>query len=98
MIRFANISDVEKIMSFIDSHWRKGHIMARDRRLFEFQHLWNTNEVSFVIAEEATTEKHTESAEDENTEIKGILGFIPYDTLPNERDITLAILENNKNR
>ena len=29
--RVANINDIEKIMEFIDSHWKKGHIMAINR-------------------------------------------------------------------
>ena len=79
MIRFATNEDILFIMNFIDTHWRKGHIMSRDKKLFEFQHLWQ-DEVSFVIAEEYG-------------EMKGILGFIPYDSLLQDlgRDITLAI-------
>lgn len=76
MIRFATVNDIEAIMTFIDTNWRKGHIMSRDRKLFEFQHLWTDEEVSFVLGEE-------------NSELKGILGFIPYDK--ENRDITLAI-------
>lgn len=74
-IRFAAYEDIPAIMKFIDTYWKKGHIMARDRKLFEFQHLWK-KEVSFVVAEE-------------DGQIKGLLGFIPYDD--HSRDVTLAI-------
>ncbi len=75
MIRYANIEDIDRIMDFIGLYWRKNHIMSRDRKLFEFQHLWG-DKVSFVIAEE-------------NEQINGILGFIPYSS--DNCDITLAI-------
>ncbi len=75
MIRFANIEDVPRIMNFIDIYWCKGHIMSRNRRLFDFQHQWD-QETAFVISET-------------NREITGILGYIPYGR--SDRDITLAI-------
>ncbi|NBH74038.1 hypothetical protein D3Z51_18940 [Clostridiaceae bacterium] len=74
-IRFAEYKDIPAVMEFIDTHWKKGHIMGRDRRLFEFQHLWG-EEVSFAMAEEGG-------------QVKGILGFIPYGS--SRRDATLAI-------
>lgn len=88
MIRFADVGDIGPIMEFIDRYWRKNHIMARDRELFEFQHLWvadNTGnkEVSFVISEDSGA-------------INGLLGFIPYDS--NHRDITLAIWKTIKSK
>lgn len=81
MIRFATADDINSIMSFIDIYWRKSHIMSRDRKLFEFQHLWEDvdpakQEISFVLSEN-------------EGEINGLLGYIPYDK--NNRDITLAI-------
>lgn len=75
MIRFANENDIPDIMTFIDDYWRKGHILSRDRKLFEFQYCWE-KEVSFVIS-------GTEG------KITGVLGFIPYDQ--ENRDVTLAI-------
>lgn len=76
MIRFAEYNDIPRIMQFIDDHWKKGHILSRDRKLFEFQYLWN-EEVSFVLAETP------------QGELNGILGYIPYDS--DNRDVTLAI-------
>ncbi len=75
MIRFADKDDIVNIMSFIDEYWHKGHIMSREKKLFEFQHCWG-NEVSFVISES-------------EGKITGILGYIPYDNY--QRDVTLAI-------
>lgn len=75
MIRFAEYDDIPEIMGFIDEYWKKNHIMSRDRRLFEFQHVWE-NEVSFVLSEK-------------DGEINGILGYIPYGAL--NRDVMLAI-------
>lgn len=75
IIRFANESDIPDIMTFIDEYWRKGHILSRDRKLFEFQHCWE-NEVSCVISES-------------EGKITGILGFIPYGQ--DNRDVMLAI-------
>ena len=80
MIRFAEEKDIPGIMKFIDEHWRRNHIMSRDRELFEFQHKWN-DEVSFVLSEK-------------DGEITGILGFIPYGKT--NRDVTLAIWKTNK--
>lgn len=74
-IRFAKYEDIPALMDFIDTCWKKGHIMGKNRKLFEFQHLWG-EEISFVMAEEGG-------------QIKGVLGFIPYDN--SSRDVTLAI-------
>lgn len=75
MIRFAQPEDIENIMQFIGTHWKAGHILSRDRRLFEFEHLWD-GEVSFVISED-------------NGAINAILGYIPYDQ--DNRDIALVV-------
>ncbi|NBI60438.1 hypothetical protein D3Z53_20890 [Lachnospiraceae bacterium] len=75
MIRFAQYDDIPKIMEFICKNWKKDHIMGRDRTLFEFQHVWG-EEVSFVISEN-------------EGDIKGILGYIPYGT--SQKDVMLAI-------
>lgn len=36
-IRQAVYEDIPRIMQFIDEHWKKGHILARDRAFFEWQ-------------------------------------------------------------
>lgn len=50
IIRLANKGDINDIMSFIDTHWKKGHIMATDHALFEYEFLEDDGTVNFVIA------------------------------------------------
>ena len=66
MIQFAKKSDIEDIMSFIDTEWKKNHILARDRAFFEYMYVLG-EQVNFVISR------------DESCQVNGILGFIPYD-------------------
>lgn len=63
-IRLAHISDIDNIMHFIDEYWRKGHIMSRDRELFEYEYADGDN-VNFVLAVDINTKL-----------IEGIFGFI----------------------
>ncbi len=63
-IRLATLDDIPRIMQFIDEHWRKDHIMATNRTLFEFQHV-EGDEVHYVIAED-----------EENGKIYGTMGYI----------------------
>ena len=63
-IRLATYEDIPHIMQFIDEHWKKGHIMATNRTLFEFKHV-DGEEVHYVIAEDTET-----------GEIYGTLGYI----------------------
>lgn len=65
MIRFAKEKDIDAIMAFIDTYWRKGHILGNDKEFFQYEHLLEEG-VSYVISE------------DENGEINAILGYIPY--------------------
>ena len=51
-IRFAKISDRNSVMSFIENHWSKDHVLAHDHVLFDFQHLEN-DRLSFVIASDS---------------------------------------------
>ena len=64
-IRFATKEDIEAIMLFIDRCWRKDHILARDRELFEWQYGGADERVNIVLGL------------DENGNIQGMLGFIP---------------------
>lgn len=49
-IRLARKNDIPDIMSFIEKHWKSGHIMARDRDLFEYEFLEEDGSVNFVLA------------------------------------------------
>jgi hypothetical protein len=81
-IRFADYSDIPAIMKYIDTYWRKDHILARDRKLFEWQYV-NYGRVNFVVGT------------DENGDIQGILGYIPYDN-NDDKDIAIALWKANK--
>ncbi|GIO12299.1 hypothetical protein J19TS2_18540 [Cohnella xylanilytica] len=63
-IRLARRSDIEMIMGFIHDYWRKGHIMSRDRNLFEYEYV-NGEQVNFVIAIDRKTQF-----------LEGIFGFL----------------------
>lgn len=83
LIRFAEKKDTAQIMEYIDKNWRKGHILSRDRILFEWQYGYgNNNKLNIVLGL------------DENNEIQGMLGFVPYDN-SNEKDIALALWKAN---
>jgi len=62
-IKFATIDDVTNIMEFIDAHWKKKHILSRDKALFLYEYQ-DKKRVNFVIAV------------DNENKIYGILGFI----------------------
>lgn len=81
-IRFAKNKDISAIMQYIDEYWRKGHILAIDRELFDWQYI-NYEKVNFVIGV------------DESYKIQGILGFIPY-AKDEEKDIALALWKANQ--
>ena len=70
MLRFAISTDVELIISFIDEHWKRGHVFARDRELFEYMYLEQDGRLNFVIAIDPLSDK-----------VIAILGYIPSDSL-----------------
>lgn len=72
MIRFANKNDIDGIMEFIDTYWKKGHILGSNRKFFEYEHLLTDGDVTYVISEQ----EH---------KINAILGYIPYGK--NHRDV-----------
>ena len=84
-IRLCSSEDIVRVMDFIERCWKSGHIMARDRKLMDFQHRNEDGGYNFYIAEEASN-------------IIGILGFIPishYDeALTAEKAVWPAIWKN----
>lgn len=48
-IRLANVSEINQIMNFIEEHWKKGHILSVDRKLFEYEFVDNET-VHIIIA------------------------------------------------
>ncbi|KGG79681.1 hypothetical protein Y919_10575 [Caloranaerobacter azorensis H53214] len=77
IIRLANISDIDNIMRFIDEHWKKGHIMARDKGLFKYEYADGDN-LNFVLAIDKNTKL-----------IEGIFGFLKCSNTkdPKKKDI-----------
>tara|TARA_B100001093_G_scaffold520294_1_gene614386 strand:- start:7973 stop:9001 length:1029 start_codon:yes stop_codon:yes gene_type:complete len=63
IIKIAEKSEIDDIQSFINSEWKEGHILARDKSFFKYEYLFN-DKINFIISK-------TEN------EIQGILGFIP---------------------
>lgn len=65
-IRRAVYEDIPAIMNFINEHWKKGHILARDRAFFEWQFMDGDNVNVFL------------GIDDESHKIYGIQGVIRY--------------------
>jgi hypothetical protein len=49
-IRFCTHQDVNALLEFIGTHWRKDHIFTRDRELFDYQHKIDDTNYSFICA------------------------------------------------
>ncbi len=81
-IRFATKADTERIMNYIDTYWKKGHILSRDRDLFDWQYGNEGEKLNIVLGI------------DEANDIQGMLGFVPYDHGDN-KDIALALWKAN---
>jgi len=67
-LSFATLQDTEKLMKFLDEHWKKDHILSQDKNLFlyEFQ---EGERLNFGIAKDA------------DGEILGLFGFMKYNSL-----------------
>ena len=61
-ISFASPNDIGLIMTFINDHWKKDHILANNKSFFNFQHV-RKKKVNFVLAKN-------------QQKIIGLLGFI----------------------
>ena len=62
-ILVAKNSDMKEIMNFINSYWKKNHILAKNKKIFLFQH-GNKKKLNFIISK------------NEKNKINGIIGFI----------------------
>lgn len=84
-VRLCSPQDISRVMDFIETNWKSGHIMAHDQVLVDFQHKQENGDYTFYIAEE-------------NSKLCGILGFIPtshFDpALASGRSAWLAIWKN----
>ena len=70
ILRLASHMDIAVVANFINEHWEQGHILARDRELFEFMYLEKDGRLNFVIA-----------LDPQSNEVIAILGYIPSDGL-----------------
>jgi hypothetical protein len=82
-ISLASLTDITDIMSFINSEWKEGHILARDQDFFRYEHQ-SKDQINFVISK------------DENMKINGVLGFIPS-ALEEDSDVCTVIWKVSKN-
>mgnify|MGYP000031963202 CR=1 FL=1 len=87
-IRYCQLEEVDKLQDFLDQYWKKGHILATNKTLLDFQHK-NEKEgrYNFVVAYNNSTQL-----------FDIILGFIPYNHYDPEWDtkkIWLAIWKKN---
>lgn len=71
-IRLAKLEDIPMIMKFIDEHWRKNHILSKDRNLFEYEYV-NKNRVNFVLA-----------IDKKEGSLDGIFGYLDCSYMNNE--------------
>jgi len=55
----------DKLINFLDSHWKKDHIFTKNKELLDWQHKNENGHYNFIIAL------------DEKDKILGIFGFIP---------------------
>lgn len=70
--RLAKRSDIDAIMRYIDEAWKKGHILSKDRELFEYE-FCDGEEVHFLLA-----------IDKETGEIEGLDGY--YRTSARKKD------------
>lgn len=60
-------NEVEKLVSFIDNHWKKGHALVKSRALLDFQHYNKADDTyNFIVAENNETKDYD-----------ALVGFIP---------------------
>ena len=75
-ISFATINDIDMIMTFINDHWQKDHILSKNKLFFNFQYVKN-KKVNFIVAKNQQN-------------IIGILGFI-YSSYKKKSDVFCAL-------
>lgn len=63
--RYADVSDINELMIFINDNWKSGHILSKNKELFEYEFLKENGDVNFLMA--IDKEKNT---------IEGVIGFL----------------------
>jgi len=56
--------DVEDLMGFIDTHWKRGHILGQNRALLDWQHKCDDGTYNYLLARR-------------DGDLLGVLGYIP---------------------
>lgn len=83
-IRFCRETEIDQLCQFIDKHWQKGHVLAVNRKLMDWQHYdAEKKRYNFVIAKHKASNK-----------IHGVLGFISprhFDNMLTAEDIWLVV-------
>ncbi|MCM1235180.1 MAG: hypothetical protein NC489_34200 [Ruminococcus flavefaciens] len=74
-IRLACYEDIENIMKFLDDHWKKNHLMAKNRPFFEYE-FYNGKDVQFVLAIRKETD-----------EIEALYGYVYSSHTDGKKDI-----------
>lgn len=66
-IKKVPANEYDKLIAFIDLHWKKGHALVKSKSLMDFQHYNKmTNEYNFIVAENQDTHEYD-----------ALVGFIP---------------------
>jgi hypothetical protein len=81
-IRRCKKTEIQDVMSFIDSHWNKGHVLATSKDLMDWQHGSDDESYDYLVAKDGD-------------KLLGVLGYIStrrFDpSLPGQNVIWLAL-------
>ncbi|CAK1931832.1 GNAT family N-acetyltransferase [Vibrio crassostreae] len=78
-LELAQLSDIGAIRTFINDHWRREHIFARNESFFNFE-MTDNSEVNFLLAK------------DDSNNIAGLVGFTKSAEEQKEANLFLVIL------
>ncbi len=66
-VHFCRLDEIDDVVTFLDTYWKKGHVLVKSRLLMDWQHRdEKNNRYNFVLARTKNT-----------YEIHALLGFIP---------------------
>lgn len=73
-VHFCRIDEIDDVVAFLDTYWKKGHVLVKSRKLMDWQHLDKVNKrYNFVLARSKN-----------NNEIHALMGFIPTNHFDSE--------------
>lgn len=83
-VHLCGADEIGLVMRFIETYWAKGHVLAHDRGLIDWQHRRADGDYNFIVAKRGN-----------DSELLGVLGFIPtarYDqSLADDETVWLAV-------